>query len=247
MPVHRSGKRQIAFILGGVAVFLKLRDTISSIRYWDGVNPAREPLALDNEKFSMWLGEITPELFRRIVAFRRLGRDFDAELLFDDVRDRGWPLPSSALHDDEALNYLWQKSRASAYLMVSSSPTYQPHQTDCSHSTNNILTRNARISAGASLCRHAASGTNDVRRGLVHYNWMQGLKAHINSSHVGVLHSGFIKRGMIDTHSRDLTMVDTAPDFEMDVTSYGLRGGAFDSLEDGATLIEGTAALQTFQ
>ena len=68
----------------------------------------------------------------------------------------------------------------------------------------------------------------DIRRGLVHYNWLQGLEAHIDSSHVGVLHSGFISRGIGDAQIRDLnlTMVDTAPDFEMDVTSYGLREGA---------------------
>ena len=68
----------------------------------------------------------------------------------------------------------------------------------------------------------------DIRRGLVHYNWVQGLEAHIDSSHVGVLHSGFIGRGIGDAQLRDLslTMVDTAPDFEMDVTSYGLREGA---------------------
>jgi phenylpropionate dioxygenase-like ring-hydroxylating dioxygenase large terminal subunit len=77
----------------------------------------------------------------------------------------------------------------------------------------------------------------NVRRGLVHYNWLQGLEAHIDSSHVGVLHSGFIARGQIDTQSRDLslTMVNTAPDFEMDATSYGLREGALRDVGQGRT------------
>ncbi len=77
----------------------------------------------------------------------------------------------------------------------------------------------------------------DVRRGLVHYNWMQGLEAHIDSSHVGVLHSGFITKGQIDTQSRDLhlTMANTAPDFEMDVVSYGLREGALRDVGGGKT------------
>jgi phenylpropionate dioxygenase-like ring-hydroxylating dioxygenase large terminal subunit len=77
----------------------------------------------------------------------------------------------------------------------------------------------------------------DIRRGLVHYNWLQGLEAHIDSSHVGVLHSGFIGRGVGDAQLRDLnlTMVDTAPEFEMDVTSYGLREGALRSVGEGRT------------
>jgi phenylpropionate dioxygenase-like ring-hydroxylating dioxygenase large terminal subunit len=77
----------------------------------------------------------------------------------------------------------------------------------------------------------------DVRRGLVHYNWMQGLEAHIDSSHVGVLHSGFIGKGQIDTQSRDLglTMANTAPEFEMDVTDYGLREGALRDVGGGRT------------
>ncbi len=77
----------------------------------------------------------------------------------------------------------------------------------------------------------------DIRRGLVHYNWLQGLEAHIDSSHVGVLHSGFIGRGVGDAQLRDLnlTMVDTAPDFEMDVTSYGLREGALRSVPGDKT------------
>ncbi len=68
----------------------------------------------------------------------------------------------------------------------------------------------------------------DIRRAPVHYNWVQGLEAHIDSSHVGVLHSGFISRGVGDAQLFDLnlTIVNTAPDFEMDVTSYGLREGA---------------------
>jgi phthalate 4,5-dioxygenase len=77
----------------------------------------------------------------------------------------------------------------------------------------------------------------DIRRALVHYNWMQGLEAHIDSSHVGVLHSGFISRGIGDAQLFDLnlTIVDTAPDFEMDVTSYGLREGALRDTGDGRT------------
>ncbi|MGH6988813.1 MAG: Rieske 2Fe-2S domain-containing protein [Stellaceae bacterium] len=77
----------------------------------------------------------------------------------------------------------------------------------------------------------------DIRRGFVHYNWLQGLEAHIDSSHVGILHSGFIKNGNTDGQSRDLnlTTVNTAPDFEMDVTSYGLREGALRDVGEGKT------------
>jgi len=77
----------------------------------------------------------------------------------------------------------------------------------------------------------------DIRRGLVPYNWMQGLEAHIDSSHVGVLHSGFISKGGGAAQLRDLslTMVDNSPLFEMDVTSYGLREGALREVGDGRT------------
>ena len=75
---------------------------------------------------------------------------------------------------------------------------------------------------------HLPASHVDIRRARVHYNWLQGLEAHIDSSHVGVLHSGFISHGVGDAQLRDLnlTLVDTAPQFEMDVTRYGLREGA---------------------
>ena len=75
----------------------------------------------------------------------------------------------------------------------------------------------------------------DIRRGLVNYNWLQGLEAHIDSSHVGVLHSGFIASGAGGGQASDLrlTMVDTAPEFEMDVTAYGLREGALREVGEG--------------
>jgi phthalate 4,5-dioxygenase len=48
-----------------------------------------------------------------------------------------------------------------------------------------------------------------------------------------VLHSGFIRRGDIKLRDLSLTLLDNAPDFQMDVTSYGLREGALRNIGDG--------------
>jgi phthalate 4,5-dioxygenase oxygenase subunit len=77
-----------------------------------------------------------------------------------------------------------------------------------------------------------------ARRGLVHYNWLQGLEAHIDASHVGILHSGFLNaKSPVAINARDLKLAAThkAPRTEMHVTNYGLREGALRDLGDGNT------------
>ncbi|HLH78334.1 MAG TPA: Rieske 2Fe-2S domain-containing protein [Candidatus Binataceae bacterium] len=71
------------------------------------------------------------------------------------------------------------------------------------------------------------AGHVHVRRAMLHYNWVQGLEAHIDSSHLGILHSGFIKTGT-QSSPRDLMMsaANTGPRFEFDITPYGIREGA---------------------
>jgi hypothetical protein len=77
-----------------------------------------------------------------------------------------------------------------------------------------------------------------IRRGLVPYNWMQGVEAHIDSSHVAFLHRGFLgEKGPIDSSTRDnlaMMMQDTTPKFEMNDTPYGLQEAALRGLDDGS-------------
>jgi len=73
-----------------------------------------------------------------------------------------------------------------------------------------------------------------ARRAPVHYNWLQGLEAHLDASHVGVLHSGHLKSGR-RTGSLVLTTNDVAPRTEMVPTNYGLREGAVRDWGDGTT------------
>ncbi|HLH75941.1 MAG TPA: Rieske 2Fe-2S domain-containing protein [Candidatus Binataceae bacterium] len=77
----------------------------------------------------------------------------------------------------------------------------------------------------------------DVHRGVVHYNWLQGLEAHIDSAHLGILHRSFISkqtaiRGKIDDIAMAAT--DNGPRFELDVTPYGLREAALRQMKDGS-------------
>ena len=77
-----------------------------------------------------------------------------------------------------------------------------------------------------------------ARRALVNYNWLQGLEAHIDASHVGILHSGFLnigKKTAIDAKDLGMATADKAPRTEMHVTDYGLREGALRDQGAGKT------------
>jgi phenylpropionate dioxygenase-like ring-hydroxylating dioxygenase large terminal subunit len=80
-----------------------------------------------------------------------------------------------------------------------------------------------------------------VRRGVVPYNWLQGLEAHIDGSHVPILHSGFLRtrngENLQADFRKDLlrTLAQTAPKFEMDVTPYGIQECALRSAPDSMT------------
>jgi phthalate 4,5-dioxygenase len=78
------------------------------------------------------------------------------------------------------------------------------------------------------------------RRAVVRYNWLQGLEAHIDSSHVGILHSGFLTNGntAIEPKFRAnlaQTVVDRAPVFEVEDKPYGLQESALREMENGET------------
>jgi phthalate 4,5-dioxygenase oxygenase subunit len=79
-----------------------------------------------------------------------------------------------------------------------------------------------------------------ARRAIVHYNWLQGLEAHLDASHVGILHSGFMnaKRPLaIGIRDLSLTTMHRAPRTEMTPTPYGLREGAVRDLDDGTSYV----------
>ncbi len=79
-----------------------------------------------------------------------------------------------------------------------------------------------------------------IRRAVVPYNWLQGLEAHLDSSHVGFLHSGWTKQDTGHTERRQREMIkmmlrDNAPRFEMDDTPYGMRESALRNMGEGIT------------
>ena len=79
-----------------------------------------------------------------------------------------------------------------------------------------------------------------IRRAVVPYNWLQGLEAHLDSSHVGFLHSGWTRQDTAHTEKKQREMIqkmlqDNAPRFEMDDTIYGMREGALRDLGGGVT------------
>ncbi|HSV84321.1 MAG TPA: Rieske 2Fe-2S domain-containing protein [Ramlibacter sp.] len=85
-------------------------------------------------------------------------------------------------------------------------------------------------------------GPDQVRpwRSVQPYNWLQGLEAHLDSSHVSFLHSGSLSphTGQTEKHLRESVLrmtVDKAPKFEMEERPYGLREGALRNMGDGTT------------
>lgn len=79
-----------------------------------------------------------------------------------------------------------------------------------------------------------------IRRAVVPYNWVQGVEAHIDSSHVAFLHGGFLTKNkdkLEQAAAQNLAamMVDRVPRFEMDRTAYGLREGALRNMGEGQT------------
>lgn len=73
-----------------------------------------------------------------------------------------------------------------------------------------------------------------VRRALLNYNWLQGLEAHLDASHLAVLHSSTVGRfaGALDTDS-GLALKNLAPEMETEMTPYGMREAAIRPMPDG--------------
>ena len=72
-----------------------------------------------------------------------------------------------------------------------------------------------------------------VRRAILNYNWLQGLEAHLDGAHLGVLHSSTVVRGGSNDLDVDLATQNLAPRMEMDDTVYGMREAALRDLTGG--------------
>jgi hypothetical protein len=76
----------------------------------------------------------------------------------------------------------------------------------------------------------------NVRLQEIHCNWMQGIEATIDSSHVGILHKNWVG----NLGELNLTADNTAPRYDVEVTPYGLKAAALRGLLDGRTYIRVT-------
>ena len=79
-----------------------------------------------------------------------------------------------------------------------------------------------------------------MRRGVLNYNWLQGVEAHIDSSHVPFLHSGYLvqnqQAGFVEQNNLEtlrLMLLDKSPEFEFVTTPWGLREGALRDIGNG--------------
>jgi nitrite reductase/ring-hydroxylating ferredoxin subunit len=76
----------------------------------------------------------------------------------------------------------------------------------------------------------------NVRLQTLHCNWVQGIEATIDSSHVGILHKNWVS-GLGELN---LTADNTAPRYEVQMQPYGLRAAALRGLTDGQTYVRVT-------
>ncbi|MFM9967230.1 MAG: Rieske 2Fe-2S domain-containing protein [Burkholderiales bacterium] len=72
-----------------------------------------------------------------------------------------------------------------------------------------------------------------TRRAVLNYNWLQGLEAHLDAAHLGVLHSSTVVGGGSNDRDVDLAVKNLAPKMEMDDTAYGMREAALRDMPDG--------------
>lgn len=72
-----------------------------------------------------------------------------------------------------------------------------------------------------------------TRRAVLDYNWLQGLEAHLDAAHLGVLHSSTVVGGGSNDRDVDLAVKNLSPKMEMDDTAYGMREAALRDMPDG--------------
>lgn len=76
----------------------------------------------------------------------------------------------------------------------------------------------------------------NVRLQVVPFNWVQGIEATIDSSHVGILHADWVN-GLGELN---LMAENTAPTYDMKMTDYGFKAAALRPLNDGRSYIRVT-------
>ncbi|HLH78424.1 MAG TPA: Rieske 2Fe-2S domain-containing protein [Candidatus Binataceae bacterium] len=69
-----------------------------------------------------------------------------------------------------------------------------------------------------------------AQRAVMHCNWIQGLEAVLDSAHLGILHTSWLRKS---SGSAALSMVDTGPVFETVMKPYGFREAALRNMGDG--------------
>ena len=72
-----------------------------------------------------------------------------------------------------------------------------------------------------------------TRRAVLNYNWLQGLEAHLDAAHLGVLHGSSVVGGGSNDRDVGLAVKNLAPQMEMDDTLYGMREAALRDMPDG--------------
>jgi hypothetical protein len=72
-----------------------------------------------------------------------------------------------------------------------------------------------------------------AQRAIVRYNWLQGVEAHIDAAHVGILHSGHVRAGRDGGEQLTFVVNDLSPKTIMHETAYGMREGAVRPQADG--------------
>jgi len=76
----------------------------------------------------------------------------------------------------------------------------------------------------------------NVRLQEINCNWMQGIEATIDSSHVGILHKNWVG----NLGELNLTADNTAPRYDVIITPYGLKAAALRGLEKEQTYVRVT-------
>jgi nitrite reductase/ring-hydroxylating ferredoxin subunit len=76
----------------------------------------------------------------------------------------------------------------------------------------------------------------NVRLQTLHCNWMQGVEATIDSSHVGILHKNWVG----NLGELNLTADNTAPRYEVEMQPYGMKAAALRGLANGQTYVRVT-------
>ncbi len=80
---------------------------------------------------------------------------------------------------------------------------------------------------------HLPDSQVEPRGALLHCNWLQAVEGLLDSSHVSLLHQSWLRYNGATGKDIQRLRADTAPRYEVEQTSYGLRATAIRSQPDG--------------